>query len=62
MNPEARDVIRVLAIAPYESMVSALARCAESFPNVRLDVFTGDLEEGVEILRNVDLSLYPQVR
>lgn len=61
MSPDARDAIRVLAIAPYESMVSALTRCAESFPNVRLDVFTGDLEEGVEILRNVDLSLYDAI-
>ena len=61
MSTDARDAIRVLAIAPYESMVSALTRCAESFPNVRLDVFTGDLEEGVEILRNVDLSLYDAI-
>lgn len=50
--------IRLLAIAPYEAMTTALTRCAESFPDVNMDVFSGDLEEGLEILRSVDLSLY----
>ena len=50
--------IRLLAIAPYEAMTTALTRCAESFPDVNMDVFSGDLEEGLEILRSEDLSLY----
>ena len=53
--------IRLLAIAPYESMTSALTRCAESFPDIQLDVFTGDLEEGAEILRTLDLTLYDAI-
>lgn len=61
MKTEEREIIRILAIAPYEAMASALVRCAESFPDVRIDVFTGDLEEGVEILHSVDLSLYDAI-
>lgn len=53
--------VRILAIAPYEAMASALVRCAESFPDIRMDVFTGNLEEGTEILQTVDLSLYDAV-
>ena len=56
-----QDPVHVLAIAPYEAMTSALSRCAEDFPGVRLDMFTGDLEEGVEILRTVDLSRYDAI-
>ena len=56
-----RDRIRILAIAPYEAMASALVRSAESFPDVQMDVFTGDLEEGVEILKTVDLALYDAI-
>ena len=56
-----RDPVRLLAIAPYEGMESALVRCAESFPDIRMDVFTGDLEEGAEILNTVDLSLYDAI-
>ena len=56
-----QDSIRILAIAPYEAMSSALVRCAESFPDIQMDVFTGDLDEGVEILQTVDLSLYDAI-
>ena len=60
-SQRSQEPVRLLAIAPYESMTTALSRCAESFPDVRLDVFTGDLEEGVEILQTVDLSLYDAI-
>ena len=36
-------VIRVLAVAPYEGMRSALLQAADAFPHLRLDVVVGDL-------------------
>ncbi len=60
-NTVQEEPVRILAIAPYEAMASALVRCAESFPDIQLDVFTGDLEEGVEILQTVNLSLYDAI-
>ena len=45
--------LRVLAIAPYEALKVSLQREAEAFPNLRMDVYTGDLEEGVEIVRRL---------
>lgn len=45
--------LRLLAIAPYEALKIALLREAEAFSDVRLDVYTGDLEEGVKIVRRV---------
>lgn len=50
--------IRVLAIAPYEVMTTALLRAAEGFPGIRLEAYTGDLQAGVEIIRRLDLDLY----
>ena len=50
--------IRVLAIAPYESMTVSLIHAAEFFPNLLLDAHTGDLEEGVNIVNRVDTSQY----
>lgn len=53
--------VRILAVAPYEAMAASLKRSAESFPDVRLDAFTGDLQEGVEILRSRDISVYDAI-
>jgi transcriptional regulator with PAS, ATPase and Fis domain len=61
MKTQEQDPVNVLAVAPYEMMAAALSRCAEDYPGVRLDTFTGDLEEGLEILRTVDLSRYDAI-
>ena len=49
---------RVLAVAPYESMATSLLRAAEAFPGIRLEAYTGDLQAGVDIVRQLDLSVY----
>lgn len=46
-----RSDIHILAVAPYESMRAAMERAAEAYPEIRLRVRTGDLEEGVEAVR-----------
>lgn len=43
--------VRILGIAPYEGMRSAMERVAEEYPDVHTDVFTGDLEEGAAIVQ-----------
>lgn len=43
--------LHILGIAPYEGMRVAMEREAENFPNIHLDVFTGDLAEGVAIVQ-----------
>ncbi len=50
--------IRVLAIAPYESMATSLIRAAEAYPGIRLEAHTGDLQAGVEIIQQLDLTAY----
>ena len=47
--------VRILGIAPYEGMKLAMERVAETYSNVSLDTFVGDLEEGAAIVRqNLD--------
>ena len=47
--------VRILGIAPYEGMKLAMERAAETYSNVSLDTFVGDLEQGVDIVRqNLD--------
>ncbi|WP_434311135.1 PrpR N-terminal domain-containing protein [Hominifimenecus sp. rT4P-3] len=41
--------IRVLAIAPYDGMAGLIEKEAKKFPELTLDVVTGNLEEGVQI-------------
>ena len=48
--------IRVLAVAPYESMATSLTRAAEAYPGIRLEAYTGDLQAGVEIIRQLDMT------
>ena len=45
------DRIRILAVAPYESMKNALLHAAEGFKNLDLTVRIGDLEEGAAVVR-----------
>lgn len=52
MGPNA-PVPHILGIAPYEGMRDAMERAAEAFPGMHLDVHTGDLEQGVEIVRSM---------
>ena len=43
---------RILAVAPYSGMQAAMERVAQDYPNIQLDIFTGDLEDGVSIVRS----------
>lgn len=44
-----QPVFRVLGIAPYEGMQFEMQRVAEEYPNIQLEVYTGDMEEGVRL-------------
>ena len=46
-----QETARLLGIAPYEGMKLAMEREAAAFPGLRLDVRTGDLEAGADIVR-----------
>ncbi|CAB1239533.1 Sigma-54-dependent transcriptional regulator [Ruminococcaceae bacterium BL-6] len=50
--------IHILGIAPYEGMRNSMERVAEAYPNLQLDVYTGDLEEGVAVVRSVPPNTY----
>ena len=48
------EEIRILGIAPFESIRAAMERVArEEFPAVRFEAYTGDLEEGVKIAQRL---------
>lgn len=49
---------RILGIAPYEGMRTVMERTAEAYPNVQLDVYTGDLEVGAAIVQHVPMNSY----
>lgn len=46
-----QSVVRILGIAPYEGMQASMERAAENHAGIHLDVYIGDLEEGVAIVR-----------
>ena len=50
--------VQILGIAPYEGMRTVMEKAAELYPSVQLDVFTGDLEEGVSIVKNAPANTY----
>ena len=49
----AQDQTHVLGIAPYEGMKLAMEREAEAFPDLHLDVRTGDMEAGAGIVQEL---------
>ena len=53
--------IKILGIAPYEGMRAAMMNLAQSRDDIELDVFVGDMAQGVEIVRQTDLSNYDAI-
>jgi len=51
-------ITHILGIAPYEGMQTVIERIAEEYPNIQLDAYTADLEEGVAIVRNSQMENY----
>lgn len=49
---------RILGIAPYEGMHTAMERAAQTYPNIQMDVYTGDLDEGVAIVKRMPPNAY----
>lgn len=52
------EKIRVLGIAPYEGMCTAMKNVAEDHPQLHLDAFVGDLDAGVELVRRYEPEGY----
>lgn len=50
--------IRILGIAPYDGMRTAMERAAEAYPQIQLDAYTGDLEAGVAIVLQTPPNTY----
>lgn len=49
---------RILGIAPYEGMHTAMERVAQAYPNAQLDIYIGDLDEGVAIVQRMAPNTY----
>lgn len=47
-----QSAFRILAIAPYEGMRTEMLRVAEEYPDVQLEVYIGDMEEGVALVKD----------
>lgn len=50
--------IRILGIAPYDGIRTAMERAAEAYPQIQLDAYTGDLEAGVAIVQQTPPNTY----
>ncbi|MCD8023851.1 MAG: PrpR N-terminal domain-containing protein, partial [Lachnospiraceae bacterium] len=47
--------IRILGIAPYQNLRTAMLQAAEKYDNIEMTVYTGNLEDGVQIaLQHMD--------
>lgn len=55
------ETLHILGIAPYDSMRDVMLRTAEGFPGLQLDVYIGDLEQGVNIVKNVATQGYDAI-
>ena len=49
---------RILGIAPYDGMRTALEQAAQAYPNVEMDIYTGDLEDGQAIVQQMPPNSY----
>ena len=49
---------RILGIAPYDGMHTAMEQAALAYPDIEMDVYTGDLEEGRAIVERMPPDAY----
>lgn len=56
-----RDITRILGIAPYDGMRTAMEKVANGYPDVQFDGFTGDMEDGVEIVKRYGTEDYDAI-
>ena len=57
----AQPVTRILGIAPYDGMRASLEKVAMNYPNVQFDAFTGDMEDGAEIVKRYGTEDYDAI-
>lgn len=50
--------IRILGIAPYAEMHQMMENAAQAYPDIQMDVLTGDLEKGVAIVQGLQPDSY----
>lgn len=53
-----QSITRILGVAPYDGMRTAMEKVAASYPDVRFDAFTGDMEDGAEIVKRYGTDDY----
>ncbi len=49
---------RILGIVPYKTMKPAMEKLAEKRDDITLEIYVGDLKEGVDIVRNLRIENY----
>lgn len=52
------EKVRILGIAPYKSLQTAMERLAEKRDDIELAAFVGDMQEGIRIANKNDFSNY----
>lgn len=55
------EKIRLLAIAPYETLGKLMVQVAKDFPQIELTIEVGCIQEGVRLLKKHDLTYYDAV-
>ena len=53
--------VHLLGIVPYEGMKTLLASLAEEYPQIKIDVFVGNMEEGIAIAKRQFPNQYDAV-
>ena len=51
-------ITRILGIAPYDGLRTAMEKVSTAYPDIRFDAFTGDMEDGAEIVRRYGTEDY----
>lgn len=52
---------KILAVAPYESLKNSLLRLANGRNDMDLDIYVANLEEGVSLVKTLDLESYDAI-
>ena len=54
-------MVKLLGIAPYEELMSAMTQVSQQFEQLEIDLYTADLDEATKLIKQLSLENYDAI-
>lgn len=61
MKRKGEKMVKLLGIAPYEELMSAMTQVSQQFEQLEIDLYTADLDEATKLIKQLPLENYDAI-